>query len=1010
MDGQGAGQDWLLGVLEQFGVRGPLGRLGGEHDLNFRAPAADGDVIVKAMRPGSDAAFVERQCKAIAFARAADPDLPLPQVLALSDGRLWLEAIDENGQSRIVWVQKALEGVAMGEGGPQQPAVLTELGALAARLDSAMAGLELEPVAEAAKWDLLKAGWIGSRLDVLEGQRRQLVAEIVAGYERALPRLSALPLQAIHNDLNDYNILVRPALTTPARITGIIDFGDMTTGPRVCSLAIAGAYAILDHERPEQALSALVAGYHAVSPLTAGEIDLIWPLLRMRLAVSVVNSTIEAAGRPDDPYVVISQAPAWRLLENDAVDGALMNARLRTACGLPATDSSTRICDWLDRNRGGFAPVMGVSLAKAEAVSLAVEDSILPENPFALRPEEARRLTGSCDDAIRFGRYGEPRLIYTDHAFRKGPWKGSNRRTIHMAVDIFAPAGQKVHAPLAGKVAMVEYRASPLDYGGVVILEHRTDEGDVFYALYGHLDLTVCERLKVGDEIAAGAAFASFGGPEGNGGWEPHLHFQLALTLEGMGHDWPGVADPDDWTLWRALCPNPAALLNLPDDRVACKTLDTQALLEERKASFGANLRLSYRRPVTLLRGWRHHLFDEMGRPYLDAYNNVPHVGHAHPRIRAVACDQLARMNSNTRYLHPAQMGLAERLTARLPQELEICFFVNSGSEANELALRLARAASGGYDIVTPDHGYHGNTTGAIDISAYKFNKPGMHGCRPWVHLIDVADDYRGRFRRDDPDRAKRYAGQVEAALAEVERRGGRLAGFIAETFPSVGGQIIPPDGYLAEVYRRIRAAGGVCIADEVQTGLGRLGDFYFGFEQQKVRPDIAVLGKPLGNGHPVGAVITTREIAGRFAEGPEYFSTFGGSNLSCRIASEVLDIVDDEGLQDNAAAMGERLLRGMRELGQHHEVVGDVRGMGLFTGLDLVADRESRAPATGVADYVMNRLRDLRILVGREGPADNILKIRPPLTIETDDIDMLLDRLDLCLKEAGSILKVSGS
>src|SRR5690606_21058592 len=392
----------------------------------------------------------------------------------------------------------------------------------------------------------------------------------------------------------------------------------------------------------------------------------------------------------------------------------------------------------------------------------------------------------------------------------------------------------------------------------------------------------VCESLKVGDEIAAGVAFASFGEPEGNGGWEPHLHFQLALTLDGMGHDWPGVADPDDWALWQALCPNPAALLNLPDDRVACKTVDTQALLAERKASFGANLKLSYRRPVTLLRGWRHHLFDEMGRPYLDAYFNVPHVGHSHPRIRAVACVQLARMNSNSRYLHPAQMALAERLTARLPQELEICFFVNSGSEANELALRLARAANGGYDIVTPDHGYHGNTTGAIDISAYKFNKPNMGGRKPWVQLVDVADDYRGRFRRDDPDRALHYAQQVDGALKAIAERGGKVAGFIAETFPSVGGQIIPPPGYLAAVYERIRAAGGICIADEVQTGLGRLGDYYFGFEQQAVRPDIVVLGKPLGNGHPIGAVITTRAVADRFAEGPEYFSTFGGSNLSC--------------------------------------------------------------------------------------------------------------------------------
>jgi 4-aminobutyrate aminotransferase-like enzyme/Ser/Thr protein kinase RdoA (MazF antagonist) len=1009
MNDQAMGHEWLPGATGQFAPTGPLRRLGGEHDLNFRGPTADGDIIVKAMRPQADASLVERQCAAIAFARTADPGLPLPQILPFPDGRLWQMVDDERGQPRLVWVQRALPGIAMGELGPQSPVLLSQLGEMTARLDRALAGFALGPAQEAAKWDLMKAGWIASHPDVLgDRPRRALVEAILADYERVFPRLAALPAQPLHNDLNDYNILIEPGLTEPAKISGLIDFGDMTVAPRVCGLAIAGAYATLDHEKPEEALAALVAGYHGVVPLAAGEIDLIWPLLRMRLAVSVVNSAIESAGKPDDPYVTISQAPAWRLLENAAIDGSLMGARLRAACGLPVTEGSERVMAWLDARRGSFAPVMGTGLGEAEVASLSVEDAILPENPFGLRPDEARCLTGHADDRIRLGRYAEPRLIYTDHAFRKGPWKASNRRTIHMAVDIFAPAGQAVHAPLAGRVAMVEYRASPLDYGGVAILEHRTDEGDIFYALYGHLDPAICESLRVGDEIAAGAAFAALGAPEGNGGWEPHLHFQLALTLDGMGHDWPGVADPDDWTLWQAICPNPAALLNLPDDRVACTVIDTDALLAERKARFGSNLKLSYRHPVTLLRGWRHHLFDQWGKPYLDAYNNVPHVGHAHPRIRAVACDQLARVNSNTRYLHPAQTALAERLTVRLPKELEICFFVNSGSEANELALRLARAASGGYDIVTPDHGYHGNTTGAIDISAYKFNKPGMHGRRPWVHLVDVADDYRGRFRRDDPDRAARYAAQVDEALAEIGRNGGRLAGFIAETFPSVGGQIIPPEGYLAEIYRRIRAAGGICIADEVQTGLGRLGDYYFGFEQQKVRPDIVVLGKPLGNGHPVGAVITTREIAARFAEGPEYFSTFGGSNLSCRIASEVLDIVEDEGLQENARLMGNRLLSGMRELGGRHEIVGDVRGIGLFTGLDLVTDRERRAPGTDLAYYVMNRLRDMRILVGRDGPADNILKIRPPLTIGADDIDMLLDRLDLCLREAGAVLRAT--
>lgn len=993
---------WLRGVAEQFGVQGALRQLGGEYDLNFRGKTAEGDVIVKAMRPLGEPALVDQQCAAISHALAADPALPLPQLLPAEGAKFWREVRDGAGQARMVWVQRAFDGIPMGEAGPQPPVVLSELGALTARLDLALRDFKVTAAPDAAKWDLTQAGWIKPHLSVLEGARRDRIAQIVAAYEALQPVLDHLPRQTIHNDLNDFNILIQPRLGEPARISGLIDFGDMTMGPRVCEIAIAAAYAILDHEAPEAALAAFVAGYHAVSPLSAEEIGLIWPLVRMRLAVSVVNSTIEAKGRPDDPYVTISQAPAWRLLENPAIDGDLIEARLRNACGLPVTDAAGRIADWLAGQRGTFAPVLGRPLDDLPVGSLAVAEATIPQNPFDLRADEARHLgTGlGITSEWWLGQYGEPRLVYTDKAFRKGRWLASNRRTIHMAVDIFAPAGEPVRAPLAGKVALAENRKGHLDYGGVVILEHRTPAGDVFHTLYGHLAADGAAKLKPGQEITAGEAFAKLGPAEENGGWEPHLHFQLALTLDGMGHDWPGVADPDDWKLWQAICPNPAALLNLPDDRVAYRPVDEDALLAERKARFSANLKLSYKRPVTFLRGWRHHLFDAMGRPYLDAYNNVPHVGHAHPRIRKVAMDQLARMNSNTRYLHPAPMALAERLTAKLPKELEVCFFVNSGSEANELALRLARAASGGYDIVTPDHGYHGNTTGAIDISAYKFNKPNMGGRKPWVQLVDVADDYRGRFRRDDPDRALRYAQQVDGALTAIAERGGKVAGFIAETFPSVGGQIIPPPGYLAAVYERIRAAGGVCIADEVQTGLGRLGDYYFGFEQQAVQPDIVVLGKPLGNGHPIGAVITTRAIAERFAEGPEYFSTFGGSNLSCLIAAEVLDIVEEEGLSANAKAMGERLLAGMRDLAQDYSVVGDVRGIGLFLGLELVTDRETREPATDAAAHVMNRLRDMRVLVGREGPADNILKIRPPLTIGADDVEMILDRLKVCLRE----------
>jgi 4-aminobutyrate aminotransferase-like enzyme len=409
---------------------------------------------------------------------------------------------------------------------------------------------------------------------------------------------------------------------------------------------------------------------------------------------------------------------------------------------------------------------------------------------------------------------------------------------------------------------------------------------------------------------------------------------------------------------------------------------------------------LSYRDPIMLVRGWQHHLFDEWGRPYLDAYNNVPHVGHAHPRIQAVATDQLKRINSNTRYLHPAQTAFADKLLSKLPDPLEVCFFVNSGSEANELALRLARAHTGAKGMVTPDHGYHGNTTGAIDLSAYKFNAKGGVGPSDWVELVEVADDYRGSFGRDDPDRAQKFAGLVDGAIERLAVQDIGVAGFIAETFPSVGGQIIPPKGYLQAVYAKIRAVGGLCIADEVQTGLGRLGDYYFGFEQQEVVPDIVVLGKPLGNGHPMGALVTTRAIADSFAKGPEFFSTFGGSTLSCRIGKEVLDIVDDEDLQANAKRQGDRLLDKLRTLQDKHDCIGDVRGLGLFIGVDLVMDRANKTEATALAKHVKNRMRDTRILLGSEGPKDSILKIRPPLTIQPDDVDMIVVTLDCILNE----------
>ncbi|OIQ34374.1 MAG: peptidase M23 [Roseobacter sp. MedPE-SWchi] len=993
---------WADALRTHWGITAELRQLDGEYDLNFRAEASDGSAyIFKAMRPGCEAALVEMQVLAFQHIAKAAPELPCPRVIESAQGSAMLSIADETGSERLCWMLECLPGQCYAKSAPKTLTLIHEVGAVLGGAGKALVDFQHPGLARDFKWDLMQAGWISAEIDSLTDPARQtLIQEIETEFSKLEPVLRTLPKQAIHNDANDYNIMVAGELTEPRQVSGLIDLGDMCAAPRICDLAIAAAYIVLDHSDPEGALAALVAGYHSAYPLTPQEVDLIYPLLRARLAVSVVNSTLMAVENPDDPYVIISQAPAWRFLETHDLHPGLLSARLRAACDLPVVDGADRVMGWLEAERGNFAPLMGVDLKHAPMGSLSVENSTWPQNPFYMPLEEAARVGEEFEDKGRIwlGYYHEPRLIYAEPAFRKGPFKASNRRTVHLAVDAFAPDFTPMYAPLDGEVFVVENRNGHLDYGGVIILRHETPAGDPFYTLYGHLDPECCDRLSPGDMIAKGEEFCRLGDASMNGGWAPHVHFQLALTTEGIEADWPGVGDPDEMYMWRAICPNPAALLNLPDEKCRYTPTNKDEIRQGRQDHFGGNLSLTYSDPVMLVRGWKHHLFDEWGRPYLDAYNNVPHVGHAHPRIQAVAADQLKRMNSNTRYLHPAQTAFADKVLSKLPDHLQVCFFVNSGTEANELALRLARAHTGAKGMVTPDHGYHGNTTGVIDVSAYKFNKPGGVGKPDWVELVEVADDYRGSFKRDDPDRAQKFADLVDPAIAALQARGQGIAGFIAETFPSVGGQIIPPQGYLPAVYEKIRAAGGICIADEVQTGLGRLGDYYFGFEHQGASPDIVVMGKPIGNGHPLGVLVTTREIADSFNNGIEFFSTFGGSTLSCRMGKEVLDIVDDEGLQDNAREMGAKLIEGLNTLEAKYACVGDVRGMGLFLGLELIQTDGSEA--TQICSYVKNRMRDHRILIGSEGPKDNILKIRPPLTIDAEGVEMILASLDSVLSE----------
>ncbi|HUH11992.1 MAG TPA: aminotransferase class III-fold pyridoxal phosphate-dependent enzyme, partial [Longimicrobiales bacterium] len=653
---------------------------------------------------------------------------------------------------------------------------------------------------------------------------------------------------------------------------------------------------------------------------------------------------------------------------------------------------------------------------------------------------EARLL--AADAEVGLGRWNEARGWYRSPLFRAPSDGAPAWRTVHLGVDLFAPAGTPVLAPLAGVVHAVRDNAGELDYGGTVILEHRVrvsgddaaagaarstgdappgaprpdaavppgvppaDEAGVlrFWTLYGHLSRASLEALLPGQLVERGERVGALGTPEENGGWAPHLHLQLICDLLDKDGEFAGVCTPAERGVWTSLSPDPTALLlGLSPEEVTPargEGLSGGEIRRERESRIASSLSVSYRRPLHIVRGWMQHLYDAHGQPYLDAVNNVAHVGHAHPRVSDAIARQARVLNTNTRYLHELLVRYAERLAALFPAPLEVCVFTNSGSEANELALRMARAYTGRRDVVVLEGAYHGNTSSLVDISPYKYGGPGGAGRPEWVHEAALPEPYRGRLGDD----ASAYALDVGRALSDAEARGGAAA-FFFEAMPGCGGQGVPPAGWLPLALAAARRAGAVCVADEVQTGLGRVGSHWWAFEavaggDEVVAPDIVTIGKPMGNGHPLGAVVTTREVADAFANGMEYFNTFGGNPVSCAAGLAVLDVIEEEGLRAHAARVGGVLLSGLREVAGRHEVIGDVRGRGLYVGVELVRSRETRSPAGATAAYVAERMRERGVLLSTDGADRNVLKIKPPLPFDAADAERLLQELDTVLGE----------
>ncbi|MFC2082513.1 aminotransferase class III-fold pyridoxal phosphate-dependent enzyme [Candidatus Bipolaricaulota bacterium] len=747
-------------LAESYGVSGDLSRLPGENVNYLVSTPANERFVFKLSGEEQTSDFLELEHQAVERVHAANLDIRLPRLIPSksdeSEGRY------DTSDGTIVRgrLVEFLPGTPWSDAGVATSHQLRELGRILAKLDLALADVDLPVAHRSHRWDLAAADQHRSSVELVEDSaRRRLLEESFHLYAAcAAPRFNSLPQSLIHGDANDENVLVQDG-----HIVGLLDFGDCLFNPTICELAIAIAYAMLDHPDPLQAGAEIVAGYHSERPLKREELEVIFPLICGRLSVTVAVAAERRLIAPDHPNWFVTEARAWDLLE--------------------------RLAD--------------------------------------------------------------------------------------------------------------------------------IDPADATEELAAHIDLDVC------------------------------------------------------------------------DDRGAA----IDDLLETRRKHISRALSVAYREPLKVVRGAGQYLYDERGRPFLDLVNNVCHVGHCHPRVVDAGQQQMERLNTNARYLYDGLTEYAERLCATLPQPLDTCFLVNSGSEANELALRLAMTHTGRCHLVVLEGGYHGHTPRLIAASSYKFMGAGGPGAsEPWVHVAPLPDGYRGGHKGHDRVAGVAYGDDVGGAIAEADAP---IAAFLAETLPSCGGVIIPPPGYFETAYQHVRDAGALCIADEVQVGFGRVGTHFWAFEAYGVVPDIVVMGKPIGNGHPMAAVVTTHKVAESFANGMEFFSTFGGNPVSCAIGLAVLDVIRGEKLQEHALKAGQRMQEGLANLATKHPLIGDVRGAGLFIGVELVRDRETLEPAAAEAAELVERMKGRGILLSTDGPLRNVIKMKPPMVLTEDDIDMTIRAFD---------------
>lgn len=987
-------------LLELFNIKGTATSLPGEVDFNFRINVENNEgYILKISRPEEDFKYLDFQQKLLQHANNSSENLVIPKVINDNKGNTISETTDNFGKTRKVRLLTWISGRVWSSVNPQLDNLRFSLGEQCGLLTHALQGFDHPEAHRNFAWDIAQSLWTKEHLNLFSKEEKKILYTFQQQFETLHPTYTKLRKAVVHNDANDNNVIVSNNLLNPT-VKAAIDYGDAIHTQIINDLAISCAYCIMHQNDPLTAAIPIVKGYHSSFQLQEEELAHLYISIAMRLVISVTKSAINKQKEPNNEYLLISEKPAWELLKKWInIHPDFAEYTFRNSCNYTAHPAQKQFEKWATENDFNVSDLFPtINKNTVHPIDLSVSSKWIGHqkdfNNLDLFQFKLEQLQKTIPNKIIAGGYLEPRPIYTSTEYDTVGNNGKESRTIHLGIDYWLPQNTAVHALFDSEVIIATNDANNKGYGGLVVLKHKIN-GLKFYTLYGHLTIESATKHNVGNIIKKGEKIAELGNHPENGNWAPHLHFQIMLSLLNYKNDFPGVAYFNQIDTWKSICPNPNLLFK-SEALEQITTIDNEALISYRKQHLGKGLSLQYNTPIKMVRGAGQYLMDQYGRKYLDTVNNVAHVGHEHYNVVKAGQNQMALINTNSRYLHENINELAKELIDTLPPELNVLHFVNSGSEANELAIRMVKAATGSKNIIASEIGYHGNANMCIDISSYKFDGRGGEGAPEHTHIFPLPDAFRGKYRGNNT--GGKYAEEVQKQIDIVHKKGRKVGAFIIEPIISCGGQIELPDGFLEKAYSNIKKAGGLCISDEVQVGCGRLGKTFWGFQLHDVIPDIVTIGKPLGNGHPIAAVACTQEVANKFANGMEYFNTFGGNPVSCAIGAEVLRTVKREKLQENSLNLGNYLKSELKKLAIEFPIIGDIRGQGLFLGIELTDIKLN--PLAKQTDYLANRMKDHGILMSTDGPDRNVLKIKPPIVFTKENAKELIHYLQLIFKE----------